>query len=275
MIALAVVLMAEVLGVEEKPARIVETNGVPTILINKAAKDFKVGRFEPGETHTTFFAKTNAAGEVAEVSAVPSLGTIGNIFSSRVGMRYVPRGGEAWSATGKMPVVPVNGAAPDGQDARRPSDETAPDGQDARRPSGEILREIPECEVPPRLRGWERPRYIVLEGGTLEVRGVFSISDELADAQAAREFFEQTLLKELGGFFGEKHPLYPLGKNEFALRHNDERGNELEMRIKGFMTDAPRIRYIIYHGRPYASVDAPGAMDARFLSIFRQSGIKF
>ena len=54
----------------------------------------------------------------------------------------------------------------------------------------------------------------------MEVRGVFSISDELADARAAREFFEKTLLKELVGFFGEKHPLYPLGGNEFALRHS-------------------------------------------------------
>ena len=261
MIPIAGVLMVAVVGATEKPARIVETNGVPTILINKVAKGFKVGRFEPGETYTTFFAKTNAAGEVAEVSAVPSLGTIGNIFSSRVGMRYVPSGGAAWSATGETPVVPVNGSAPDGQDARRPS--------------GEILREVPECEVPPRLGGWERPRFVVLEAKTLEVRGVFSISDELADAKAARDFFEKTLLKELVGFFGEKHPLYPLGKNEFAFRHNDERGNELEMRIKGFMTDAPRIRYIIYHGRPYASVDAPGAMDAHFYSIFRQSGFKF
>lgn len=262
MIALAVVLMAEVLGAAEKPARIVETNGVPTILINKVAKGFRVGQFEPGETYTTFFAKTNAAGAVAEVFAVPSLGTIGNIFSSRVGMRYVPRGGDCQQARETrgqgLTAPPVGG--------RRATGET---------PSGEILREISESEVPPRLSGWERPRFVVLEAKTLEVRGVFSISDELADAKAARDFFEQTLLKELGGFFGEKHLLYPLGKNEFALCHNDERGNELEMRIKGFMTDGAHIRYIIYHGRPYASVDASGAMDARFLSIFRQSGIKF
>ena len=259
MIPIVGVLMAAVVGATGKPARIVETNGAPTILINKAAKDFKVGQFEPGETHTTFFAKTNAAGEVAEVSAVPSMRTVGNIFSSCVGMRYFPNGGDWQRATGKMPVAPVQ----------------EPDGRDAHRPSGEILREIPENEVPPRLKGWERPRYIVLEDDTHEVRGVFSISDELADANAAREFFEKTLLKELGGFFGEKHPLYPLGGNEFALRHRDERGNELEMRIKGFVTDGPHIRYIIYHGRPYAPVDAPRAMDARFYSIFRQSGIKF
>ena len=264
MIPIVGVLMVAVVGATGKPARIVETNGVPTILINKAAKDFKVGQFEPGETHTTFFAKTNAAGEVAEVSAVPSMRTVGNIFSSRVGMRYFPNGGD-WQQTRETR----------GQGLTAPPVGAAPDGRDAHRPSGEILREIPESEVPPRLKGWERPRYIVLKDDTHEVRGVFSISDELADANAAREFFEKTLLKELGGFFGEKHLLYPLGGNEFALRHKDEHGNELEMRIKGFMTDGPHIRYIIYHGRPYAPVDAPRAMDARFYSIFRQSGIKF
>ena len=116
MIPIVGVLMVAVVGATEKPARIVETNGVPTILINKAAKDFKVGRFEPGETYTTFFAKTNAAGEVAEVSAVPSMRTVGNIFSSRVGMRYFPNGGDWQRATGQAR-CPSAGA----RRARRPS----------------------------------------------------------------------------------------------------------------------------------------------------------
>ena len=72
----------------------VSDDGVPTILINKAAKDFRVGKMEQGEGLTTYFAKTNAAGEVTEVSSAPATRTVGDIFTSRVGMRYVPGDGE-------------------------------------------------------------------------------------------------------------------------------------------------------------------------------------
>ena len=235
------VLMAAVCGAAERPAEIVEKNGLPTIQINRAAKDFKVGKMVPGEGLTTYFAKTNAAGEVTEVSSAPATRTVGDIFTSRVGMRYVPGDGEV---LGKSP----RGVAETG---------------------GEILREIPEAEISPRLKGWERPRFVVLEAGTLEVRGVFSISDELPNREAAHEFFDKTLLKELTGFFGADQKFYPLGGNEFALRHRDDRGNELEMRIKGFAADGGHIRYIIYHGRPYAPVDEPGVMNGRFDSVYR------
>ena len=110
------VLMAAVCGAAERPAEIVEKNGLPTIQINRAAKDFKVGKMVPGEELTTYFAKTNAAGAVTEVSAVPATRTVGDIFSSRVGMRYVPGDGEGrQAATGETPVAPV--WEPDGRDA--------------------------------------------------------------------------------------------------------------------------------------------------------------
>ena len=114
------VLMAAVCGAAERPAEIVQKNGLPTIQINKAAKDFKVGKMVPGEAYTTFFAKTNAAGEVTEISSVPATRTVGDIFSSRVGMRYVSGDGE------------VLGGSPRGEQpsaARRPKTaETAPRG---------------------------------------------------------------------------------------------------------------------------------------------------
>ena len=166
-------------------------------------------------------------------------------------MRYVPGDGE------------VLGRSPRGE---QPSAARQPKAAET---GGEILREIPEAEISPRLKGWERPRFVVLEAETLKVRGVFSISDELPNREAAHEFFDKTLLKELTGFFGADQKIYPLGGNEFALRHRDERGNELEMRIKGFAADGGHIRYIIYHGRPYAPVDEPGAMNGRFDSVYR------
>ena len=141
-------------------------------------------------------------------------------------MRYVPGDGE------------VLGRSPRGE---QPSAARQPKAAET---GGEILREIPEAEISPRLKGWERPRFVVLEAGTLEVRGVFSISDELPNREAAHEFFDKTLLKELTGFFGADQKFYPLGGNEFALRHRDDRGNELEMRIKGFAADGGHIRYI-------------------------------
>ena len=218
------------------PAEMVETNGVPTIRVNRAAKDFRFGRMDGGGVFTSYFAKTNAAGEVTEISSAAAKITVGNIFSSRVGMRYVPRSEEEGRALAAM-------AGP------------------------EIVREIPAAEVSPLLESWERPRYAVLQAGTLTVRGVFSVSDEFPDRMAALKFFDKTLLKELAGVYGDKLMLHPLGKGEYAFRHDDERGNELEMRIKGFATDGGRIRYFIYHGRPYAPVTSPSAMDARFGSL--------
>ena len=261
--------MAAVCGAAERPAEIVAKNGLPTIQINRAAKDFKVGKMVPGEGLTTYFAKTNAAGEVTEVSSAPATRTVGDIFTSRVGMRYVPGDGEVLGKGARRGAT-ARAPSPHGGGATAGARPAAVSLRSAVSPhGGEILREIPEAEISPRLKGWERPRFVVLEAETLEVRGVFSISDELPNREAAHEFFDKTLLKELTGFFGADQKIYPLGGNEFALRHRDERGNELEMRIKGFAADGGHIRYIIYHGRPYAPVDEPGVMNGRFDSVYR------